>query len=315
MQSPCYLHKMRQIMLYSYANASRRAVTWKPGEKEIHTMAAAGGGAPMPSGYGGPPKIRFEVISEAWQLFNQQMKTWVLAILIFVLAIFIPEAVMGVLMMVSGGMGAMLGNHGGSAIALLGMGLSMIVGGLLIAVVVAVVMGGLFRMAIKQVRGEPIELSDLWSVTDVWMQLVLAGLLMGVAILVGSLACGVGAYIVGGLLMFMIPLIVDKKMTAMEAATLSWNTLKPEWLMAAVLYFVINFVAGIGGVLFGIGMLFTYPLLFLGIALTYRDFMLGGGGNAVPADPYAAPVAPGGYAPGGYTPGGYSPPTSTDEQR
>jgi len=282
-------------------------------------MAAAGGGGPTPFGYGQTPKIRFEVISEAWQLFSQQMATWVLACLVFVLAIIIPEGIMFGIMMASGVMGGLAGDHGGGAIIVLGMGVGMIVGGLLMAVVISVIMGGLYRMAIKQVRGEPIELKDVWSVTDVWMQLVIAGLITFAGAMVGSLACGVGAYVVIGLLMFMIPLIVDKKMTAMEAAKLSWDTLKQEWLMAAVLYFVLNFIGSIGGIVFGIGMLFTYPLVFLGVALTYRDFMLGGpGGQTVPTDPYAAGVPPGGYAPGGYTPGGYvppQPPPPTDEQR
>lgn len=271
-------------------------------------MAATGGGAPMSSGYGQPPKIRFEVISEAWQLFTQQMKTWVIAMVIFVVVMMVPGMVMGVVMVGSGVLGSAMGDHGGGVVALLGLGVGMVVGGLLLAVVATLLMGGLYRMAIKQIRGEPIELSDLWSITDVWMNLVGAGLLIGAAMVVGAMACIVPMYIVGGLLMLTIPLIVDKKMGVMEAATLSWNTLKQEWLMAAVLYFVLNFVAGLGAMALYIGMLFTYPLLFLGTALVYRDFILGGaGGTAVPADPYAVGVTPGGYAPGGFVPGGYNP--------
>ncbi len=53
-------------------------------------MAATGGGAPMYSGYGQPPKIRLEVIGEAWQLFTQQMSTWVLAMFLMFVILLVP---------------------------------------------------------------------------------------------------------------------------------------------------------------------------------------------------------------------------------
>jgi uncharacterized membrane protein len=213
---------------------------------------------------------------------------------------------MGIGMVAALGIGAAAGDrHGGAAIFGLGTMLIMFVGFIAIMVVAFIMMGGLYRMAIKQVRGEPIQISDLWSVTDVIGQLALGGLLMGLSIGLASLACYLPAFIVAGLLMLTIPLIVDQKMGAIDAMTRSWNTLKQEWLMAAVLYFVLTFIASIGVVALYIGMLFTYPLLFLGTALVYRDFILGGsGGGPQLADPnpYPANVTPGAYPPDLYAP-------------
>jgi hypothetical protein len=268
-------------------------------------MATAGGGPPMYSGYGQPPKIRFEVISEAWQLFTQQMKTWVLAVLVMIVIMMIPGFIMGFGMVAAMGLGAAAGERGGAAIFGLGTMAVMFVGMLVMIVLAFIMMGGLYRMAIKQVRGEPIQLSDLWSVTDVLPQLALGGLLMGLSMGIASLACYLPMFIVGGLLMLTIPLIVDQKMPAIEAMTRSWNTLKQEWLMAAVLYFVLNFVAGIGAIALYVGMLFTYPLLFLGTALVYRDFILGGSGGGPQLGyptPYPTNVTPGANPPDLYAP-------------
>lgn len=295
----------------SYANVPRLAAMGPFGEKESSHYGSNGWGAPMSSGYGQPPKIRFEVIGEAWQLFTQQMSTWVIAVLIMFVAMMVPGIVMVIGIVGSGMLGGLAGNRAGGAVFGLGMMLMMFVGILLIAVITAVMMGGMYRMAIKQIRGEPIQISDLWSVTDVLMNLIGAGLLIGIAMGVAAMACVLPMYIVGGLLMLTIPLIVDKKLGIMEAATLSWNTLKGEWLMAAVLFFVLNFIAGIGAIAIYIGMLFTYPIMFLGTALVYRDFILGsspstGGG-------YPVGVTPGGYPPDLYA--AQQPPPPADEQR
>ena len=277
-------------------------------------MAAAGGGPPMYSGYGQPPKIRFEVISEAWQLFTQQMGTWVMAVFLMGVIMMVPGFLMGIGMAAALGLGAAAGDHGGAAIFGLGTMFFMFLGTLAITVLTFIMMGGLYRMAIKQVRGEPIQISDLWSVTDVLVQLAIGGLLMGIAIYIASLFCSLPGIIVGGLLMLTIPLIVDQKMGAIDAMTRSWNTLKQEWLMAALLYFVLAFIAIIGFVALGIGMLFTYPILFLGTALVYRDFILGGSGGGpqfANPNPYPTNVTPGAFPPDLYAP---QQPPPTDER-
>ncbi len=255
----------------------------------------------MYSGYGQAPKIRFEVIGEAWQLFTQQMGTWVMAVLLMFVVLMVPAAVMffsmfGMLM------ASLAGGRNGAPIFGVGMMLGFPVAIMLLMVLAFVLMGGLYRMAIKQVRGEPIQLSDVWSVTDVLVNLLGGGLLVAFATMVGAVLCYLPALIVGGLLMLTIPLIVDQKMSPIEAATRSWNALKSEWLMAGVLFFVLSFIGGLGAIAVYIGMLFTYPIFILGVALVYRDFILGPGGPPPPGSgsPYPVGVTPGSYPPAPY---------------
>ena len=260
-------------------------------------MAATGGGAPMYSGYGQPPKVRFEVIAEAWQLFTQQMGTWIMAVVIMVGIMMVPIVVMmfAVILPI---MAAASGNHDAGAAMGIGMLLIMGVGMIVVAAVSIVLMAGMFRMAIKQVRGEPIQISDLWSATDVFWNLLGGMFLVGLATAAGSMLCYLPGLVVAGLFMLSIPLIVDQKLGPIEAMSRSWNLLKQEWLMAGLLYLVLTCIMGLGGMVV-VGILFTYPLFFLGIALVYRDFVLGTGVPA-PGAPYPYGVAPGAYPPAPY---------------
>ncbi len=225
---------------------------------------------------------------------------------------------MGVALVATGLMAGSAGNHAGGALFGLGT-MAVILGGTFVIMLVAVVlMGGLFRMAIKQLRGEPIHVSDLWSVTDVIWKLVGAAFLIGLAVSVSTLACYLPAFIVGGLLMLTIPLIVDQKMGVIEAMSRSWNALKQDWLMAAVLYFLLNIIGTLGVVAIYIGMLFTYPIFILGTALVYRDFILGGsipppsGPQPYGSSPYPTNVTPGAYPPEMYAPQQPPPPPPTE---
>jgi hypothetical protein len=124
-------------------------------------------------------------------------------------------------------------------------------------------------MAVNQVRGRTPKLEDLFTVTDVWFDLVLGSALFGLllSIGVGPLRPGL---IASGLLMFACPLIVDARLPATGAMIQSFEALKSQWLLAIVVHLVILFVASLGTVFFVIG----GPLYALSIAVLYRDLFL-----------------------------------------
>lgn len=254
----------------------------------------------VPGGYVPRPRVRFEVIGEAWQLFQQQMGTWIVAALICAIimsCVAVPEYALQLSAMFVGGKFNPAAQPG-PGVTLIGYGfgfVNMILTNLLLA--------GMYRMALKQMRGEPISPADLFSVVDVLGSIIGAAFLVAIAVMIGLFLCCFPGLVFQGLLMLTLPLVVDRRMGAVEAMNNSWALLKSEWLMAAVFYFVISIIAWIGGLALCIGILFTFPLMPISIALIYRDFTSGGPG------PYAPP--PGGYptTPGAYPPsGGYPPP-------
>lgn len=233
----------------------------------------SGTGPSYPSGYTPRPQIRFDAIGEAWRLFQQQMSTWIVATIVAGIGIAIVGVVMYVLM------GAMFfgaaATRGGAAAGFSIMGF--FIGILMFAVYFAAIMvfgGGLFRMAIKQVRGEAIAVGDIFTVTDVLPNLLVAAILTGLATAIASLFCVIPGFVVGGLLMLTIPLVVDRRMAAMDAMKASWDALKGDVVMATVFYLVVSIIAQLGAIACYVGLLFTLPLMPLSIAIVYRDFFL-----------------------------------------
>lgn len=118
-------------------------------------------------------------------------------------------------------------------------------------------------------------LESLTEVTAVLGDLIVVALLQTLAVGIGLALCILPALVAMGLLMFSIPLVVDRKASGVEAIRRSFEMLKSQWLMAT-LFYVVAATIGCGGILLcGVGLLFTLPLYFLSIAVAYEDFVGG----------------------------------------
>jgi hypothetical protein len=237
--------------------------------------------ATAPRGRAGPV-VRFGAIGEAWGLVLAQWSTWVVATIVVILA--------------NGALGAL-------AFALFGAGHAPMPRGfrfgfpegatavqvVLHAIVNGVFVGGMLRMACRQIRGQSFGVEDLFSVTDVLGELVLGSALFAAALFVAGLFCFVPALVAFGLLMFTLPLIVDGRLKATDAIAQSFRTLKGEWLAASAFHLVVTFLSGVGSCFCFVGLVLTAPLYVLSIALLYRDAFLskGIGFGAKPAPPDA----------------------------
>jgi hypothetical protein len=211
-------------------------------------------------------RVRFDAIGEAWRLFNAQAGAWLLAGLIVVIGNWAVNA--GVYAVF--GHGVQRGGHVVPRAIFAGSPLNAV----LAAVINGFFVGGMFRMACLQLRGQRISAGDLFSVTDVLAELFLGSALFGLACFAGGLLCIFPAFIVAGVLMFTLPLIVDARLRAVDAISESWHALKGEWFTATVFHFLVNLLAGLGFCCFCVGLLFTMPLYCLSIAVLYRDTFL-----------------------------------------
>lgn len=259
-------------------------------------MAVMGGNTSGGSGYGLQQKVRFEAIGEAWNLFQKDMGTWILATFIALaggtVVFLIITSVMGTILRLSFSLSP--GRLGEQA----DMGLSVsFLFILLINIVITIVLymiltGGMYRMAIKQARGETIAINDLFSTVDVVLPLIGASILVALATAVGYIFCVIPGLIVAGLSMLTIPIIVDQRCGSIEAISRSWGALQGELLLATVFYFVAGLIGSAGGILCGIGVLFTHPLMVLSIAIIYNNAFCGQD-VVTPIDPQSpAPQTP-----------------------
>lgn len=264
-------------------------------------MAVYGGGGGTGAYYAPQPaRVRLEAIGEAWSLLKQNLGTWVLTTLVYVALIYaISFAVQLVLRAI--GLGIPQPQPGQAPQLGAGFAFGTLLSTLLNFVLGAFFTGGLFRMAVKQARGLPVSVGDLFSAGDVIGPLIVAALLSGIGMNIGFLLCIIPGLILAGLWMFTNPLIVEKNMGGIDAMRLSFNTLKGDLVMSAVFVFLAGLVGASGVLLCGVGALFTLPLLYLSVAVLYRDFFPATGGATLAGPSIVMPMPPSAAAPTGTT--------------
>lgn len=217
-------------------------------------------------------KVRLgEWITEGWNLLKAQWQTWTAMTIVF----FIPVAVViGIEQVVSFKMQKPFGSSASLVDFVRTFSQSMtlsILTSFIVAIVNALFLGGIYRAAFKQMRGEDISVADIFSGMDLYIKILVAALLINAIQLLGTFLCYFPGLIAQGLMMLTIPLIVQKNMEPLDAIKESFNTTKSEWLMFTVLIVVTSLLAAAGVILCVVGIFFTYPLLFLITAVAYRD--------------------------------------------
>ncbi len=203
--------------------------------------------------------------------------------------------------------------------------------GLVYAFWSAYVYGGLFRMAVRQVRGVPIEMKDIFRGGPLFGRMLGAVLLIGLGAyglealclapmglsvwrhgspLTTGLTAAVGIVLVVvlfflayGLLLPAFALIGDG-VAVIPALKRSAVAMRPRMGAAAGFVFVYGLLLYASELLCGIGLLATIPMIFLICALAYRD-MIGMPNMAPPPGPTYTPSAPGVWPP---APGTWAPP-------
>jgi len=222
------------------------------------------------------PKVQWEWIAAGWNLFLQQWQPWVLNILVFLAAMFLPVG----LIMVASFASLPLLNERINPAALLVVGALTLLLLLFTAAVMSFLAAGLYRSAFKQLHGGQVELGDLFSGTDVFVQMFAVNLIIMGASLVGLFLCILPAFLVAGLCFFAAPLVAIRRMGPVEAIKTSVETTKRDLLPFTLFAMVVYILAGIGGNFCYVGLLASYPLLFTVTAVAFRDCL--GGSTASP---------------------------------
>ncbi len=132
---------------------------------------------------------------------------------------------------------------------------------------------GYYYMIFKKVQdpASSIELGDIGKGFEVFVNALVAWLLVGIFTSVGTIACFVGAIVVGALLIFVFPLIMDRRMDFWPAIQASFDKTKENWLGWSVFMLVLGLVNLAGAIVCGVGMLVTMPITCVATALAYRD--------------------------------------------
>jgi len=193
-------------------------------------------------------EVSTSVINEAWALAGQQRGVWTITALLSII-------IYGVAYAIFHQMGDVVETVGNNVVS-------------------AFLTAGIYRMAINQVRGKQIGVGDVFSVIDVFPAIIIATLLTILAVALGFILFIIPGIVIATSLILTMPIIVDQRLSATEAMGLSWKTLQGKRWAAFWFCLVTGLVSCIGIFLFGIGLLFTLPILPLSVALLYRNFFM-----------------------------------------
>ncbi len=261
-------------------------------------------------------QVDFAWLSRAWALFTAQPGSWVGACLLYfliVLALWVLWAIpTGTLATIQQAYLAAF-NHTVPAAPppnpywqfVQGSVLSLILAG-----INAIFFGGFYRMALRQSGGERISALGLFSAFPQALPLLLVGVVMAAAILLleslslwllhlagvaaqlavtySGIVVAIPSIILDGLLMFAPLLVLDRNMAPAEALIGSVRLLHGQWIRGVWFYFVASVVGGLGALLCGIGLLATYPVFLISIALGYLALTRP---PSAPVSPYNPPQA------------------------
>lgn len=140
------------------------------------------------------------------------------------------------------------------------------------------------KMALKAARGQALEFADIgFGFTKIGRSMAASVLLY----LGYSLWC-LPALIAGAFLMLLMPLLADTDKSFGDAVSTSFQTMSKHFWMALLLTLTVGILGFVGFIGCCIGILVTFPLIFVCPALVYRDLTDG------PMDPPSnyAPASP-----------------------
>lgn len=125
---------------------------------------------------------------------------------------------------------------------------------------------GMVSSAIRQMRGEQITSTDIFSGMRYGLGYIAVSFLTGL----GVLACFVGVYALNGLLFLALPLMIDKGYSTSQAISTSWDTTKQNFWLYVLFSFVVLLLGGVGASACYIGMIITMPFMAIGQAVAYE---------------------------------------------
>ncbi len=245
-------------------------------------------GAPVGAPFGAPVgvPVTTDVIGQSWEMLKPQIGIWIVALLIC-------GAISGAFNGISTVVSALSSSNPNEPNVLL-TGLSILIT-VASGILGLLVNAGLMKMAIHHVRSGQVELGKLFDITDVIVPVIVAGILMYLAIAIGTVFLVVPGIIAFLGLSMAIPLVVDQKVDGIEALKRSWETCKPQLGALFLLFLVLGLLNIAGFCACFVGLLITSPLTQIAIALTYRNlFGIGRAESGVapsvfPPPPIASP--------------------------
>jgi hypothetical protein len=141
---------------------------------------------------------------------------------------------------------------------------------------------GVLYMFVRRIRGEDVQLGDMFAGFNIApVPLLLGGLLVAVLTGIGLILCiAPGVYLAVGYL-FVLPLIIDKKLDFWPAMEVSRQVVHKHWWSMFLFAIVLVLIICLGALACGLGLIIAVPVVFAAAMFVYEDLF--GTKAAVPA--------------------------------
>jgi uncharacterized membrane protein len=215
--------------------------------------------------------IKWSWFGEAWKYFGAAPGVWIASVVIPFLPLILGQALLG-------GTQAILGYVSNSGRDVSAPGMAVMSGAALLGfalVLVALAIRVIFNASIsvianKQVRGEPVEIRDLFRRDAVVWSMFAFTIIFTALFFVGALAFYLPALLVLAFVPPGMALVADGA-GAGESISRAFNILKSDWLGAVLFALTWNILLLVSIVPCGLGLLVTLPMVHILMALMYRD--------------------------------------------
>jgi uncharacterized membrane protein len=151
--------------------------------------------------------------------------------------------------------------------------------GLAVIFVGPVLMGGLYYVFIRRIRGETPEIADAFAgINLAFLQLGLAGVVTALLIAVGMALCILPGVYLAVAYVFARPLVIDKKLEFWTAMEVSRRVVNRQWWTIFGLGIILVLMLCAGALLCLIGLILAGPVSVAALMYAYEDLF---GGPAV----------------------------------
>jgi uncharacterized membrane protein len=126
---------------------------------------------------------------------------------------------------------------------------------------------------IKKLTGRRAEFADMFKGFNFFIPALVASLIMGVFVFLGTLACIIPGLVIAAMYKFTYLFIVDKRMDFWPAMQASHAVVKANYFgftMFLILAFLVNML---GFLCLIVGLLVTVPMTFAAITIAYREIV------------------------------------------
>jgi hypothetical protein len=148
-----------------------------------------------------------------------------------------------------------------------------------------VLLGGLDYMIIRRIRGEAVQIGDLFAGFNLaFLHLALAGLVKWLLTSLGFMLCILPGIYLAVAYVFALPLVIDKKMEFWPAMEVSRQVVHRHWWSIFALVIVLWIIACVGFLACFVGALVSIPVASAALMYAYED-LFGPDGAALAAGP------------------------------